>query len=830
MLRILLSICFVFVHLIIIGQTITPYTKLITNAEQLSSPFTHVKEGVSFENLLDGNPSSYWHSYYNTSISSKVHWIEVKLNTSINGYVCIYMHRRLQSSKDHPTRFQITASKDGLNWNEVGIVDMPFEGKGVAYSDAFYLNEKYLYIRVSALDCYPSFRTYWHVAEMQLYYIGNTNPQEISADSLRINEIQTTNIDQFIDPSFNYGSWIEIYNIGSTPVFLNDIVVKHTDSDGEIKQYTLGYAYKFLAPHTHLVLWFDHHYLEGNYGFNSHVNIPFKLDVEGGNIELINSDGNVIDSVTYPLLVSRCSYARCIDGKDKWAITSNPTPNRTNNDACFATNRLLAPIISQESTVFKGEQLSFSVEIPKGTSLRYTTDGSTPTSEHGCIATDGYFTVKETTIYRFVLVAEDKLPSKVVTRSFIKADNNYYLPILSISTHPDNLFSDTIGLYTKGTNGISGNGISTPCNWNMDWERPINIEYLIPEDETYKMVLNQECEFKIAGNYSRPLGGDKNWEAKPSFNLKSGKLYERLNSFDYPVFNSSKPFNKYKVLKVRNGGNDAKVRMTDAVYHEIFRRSGFNVNCQAWQPSHVFINGKYLGMLNLRETNNKNYAESEYGIDTDDVDQFELNGAKGYEQKEGTNESFKSWLERTKIVAKNPENEESWLSVCEIVDVDQFCNYMAAEIYMGSGDWITNNNNIKGFASRNPNGKFRLMMLDLDAAFAYTDMLHLIHGLLSKNDSRYADNNGVNYLVEIFFNMLEYEPFQKQFIDAYCIVAGSVFNPSYCKNVIDDIALYIAPALKLEEQSPQTKATQIYSKIADPVARTARMQTLQDFF
>ena len=40
------------------------------------------------------------------------------------------------------------------------------------------------------------------------------------AKSLVINEIQVTNIDQFIDPSFNYGGWIELYNPTNNPVNL----------------------------------------------------------------------------------------------------------------------------------------------------------------------------------------------------------------------------------------------------------------------------------------------------------------------------------------------------------------------------------------------------------------------------------------------------------------------------------------------------------------------------------------------------------------------------------------------------------------------------------
>jgi hypothetical protein len=346
----------------------------------------------------------------------------------------------------------------------------------------------------------------------------------------------------------------------------------------------------------------------------------------------------------------------------------------------------------------------------------------------------------------------------------------------------------------------------------------------------YKMVLNQECEFKISGGFSRAYGGDDKWQMKSSFTLKSGKLYEGLNSFDYPLFEKAKAFNKYKVFKVRNGGNDTYVRLTDAAFHEIYRRSNFNINYQCWQPAHIFMNGEYLGMLNLREANNKYFAEGEYGIDTDDVDQFELNGELGYEQKTGSKDSFMNWLNRTKELALDPTNEALWQAVCEVVDVDEFCNYMAAEIYMGGGDWLTNSNNIKGFANPANGGKYHLVMFDLDSTYGSTNMIQSVFDLLHRYDHRYADNNGVSYLAEILFNMLQYEPFKKQFIDAFCIVAGSVLEPARCKEIIDEMANYTAEALKLEGHSPQSVATQIYNKIADTNGRTSRHKNLQNFF
>ena len=49
---------------------------------------------------------------------------------------------------------------------------------------------------------------------------GRTNSQVI------INEIQVANVDMFIDPSFNYGGWIEFYNPTAQPADLGGVYLQ----------------------------------------------------------------------------------------------------------------------------------------------------------------------------------------------------------------------------------------------------------------------------------------------------------------------------------------------------------------------------------------------------------------------------------------------------------------------------------------------------------------------------------------------------------------------------------------------------------------------------
>lgn len=187
-----------------------------------------------------------------------------------------------------------------------------------------------------------------------------------------------------------------------------------------------------------------------------------------------------------------------------------------------------APIINKDSQLFTSSFIA-RVTIPDGATLKYTTDGTTPSATNGQVSTTGRFTVNTTTTYRFRLFQDGMLPSEVITRSYIYKDKEFKLPVISVVTDPVNLYDDSLGVYVKGVNGRPGNGQSTPCNWNMEWDRPVNFEYITPDG---KMAFNQEVDFAMCGGWSRA------W-LPHSFKLKAAKVYEGRNSLNYQFLQAS---------------------------------------------------------------------------------------------------------------------------------------------------------------------------------------------------------------------------------------------------------------------------------------------------
>lgn len=617
-----------------------------------------------------------------------------------------------------------------------------------------------------------------------------------------INEIQVANVDMFIDPSFNYGSWVELYNSSADTITLADMVLRHTGADGTLEEQRLTARHGTLMPKGFCVLWFDHNSKDGYYGKNAGMQIPFKMDADGGVVELTDATKNILDAVSYPPAVTRCSYARVKNGGKDWGYTSMPTPSRSNDTSIFAEERLQMPETNVKGRVFK-EPFSLKVNIPAGTTLYYTTDGATPVPGTSQVSNTGIFTVNETSMYRFMLTKEGYLNSPVTTRSFIKKNQEYYLPIVSVTTHPDNLFGDSIGLYVGGVNGRTGNNMSKAMNQNMDWERPVNVEYLVPDQQTgqWQEALNQGALFSIFGGWTRFNGGDENFQYKPSFKLKADKMVEGLNFYPYPVF-AEKPYIKNKTLLVRNGGQDQHGRIWDAVIQELLLSSGIHLDCQAAQPAHIFLDGLPLGMFNLREASNRNYAYSNYGIGSDEVDQWE----NEFQVKAGDSKIYSTWYTLCQKLGKDPSNTTLWESICDIVDIDEYCNYMAAEIYMGNLDWLRGGlKNIKGFHCNKDDGKIHIVVFDLDGCFGDTDMIEQIYRKGSGRSS------------EIFKNMMKYPPFRQQFLDTYCMMGGSIFLPERCIPIIRQWEANIAPALEWENNEPHTKADKLCNILTDRV-------------
>lgn len=616
----------------------------------------------------------------------------------------------------------------------------------------------------------------------------------VEVGSVIINEIMPANIDLFVDPSWNYGGFVELYNPTLTTATMGGCYV--SDDPENLLKWRMPLAVGNMSAKGYFTIWFD------NNDKYAPTQCPFKLDVDGGTIYISNSAGTLLASQDYPPAYRRCSYARVTDGADEWEWTGTPTPGATNNGSRFASEQLESPVADKKGQVFIGT-LQVMVGIPDGATLRYTTDGSVPTLSNGFTSYTGVFSITQSVAYRFRLFKDGYLPSDVVTHSYIYNDKNFNIPILSVVTDRSNLYGADYGIFVQGNgHGIRGRGQSVKSNWNMDWERPVSMEYFADADE---VSFAQEVNMSPCGGWSRA------WTPH-SFKLKANKVYG-LKYMPYAFFDD-KPYIKNKSLQVRNGGNDTSCRIIDPALQEIVSRSGLNVDGQAYQPAFVYINGEPYSVLNIREPNNKHFAYANRGLDDDEQDQFEYSPDSGYVQMEGTREAF----ERLYELSANAADANVYEQIKQLLDIDEFINYMAVEMYLGSSDWLNNSNNTKAYRPRIEGGKFRFVLFDLDAYGGTNEFAEVENTNWQTLDKLYDCDVSAYYkeieLTTIWLNLLNNKSFRKQFIDSFCLVTGSVFNPDRCRAIVNELADRAYTAMRQMGGSPWNSANGIINAMS----------------
>ncbi len=611
---------------------------------------------------------------------------------------------------------------------------------------------------------------------------------------LVINEVMASNAGEVMSPAINFDSWIEVYNPDDVGVNLAGMYLSNDASNPQL--WKMPNDMGVVPAKGFKVIWLGSNEIKTNQA-------PFKLDCDGGTIVLSDRNGTVITKQNYPEAMSRTAYARKTDGGDEWGWTATPTPEATNTTAVFANKRLDPPVVDKGSQLFKST-LSIKVDIPEGTTLRYTTDGSVPTPESSS-STSGRFTISKTTNYVFRLFQDGYLPSVPVTRSYIKTDDTYTIPIISIVGNTKYFSDPKIGIDCEGdgTNGKSGNGQDLPRNYNMDWDRPVNFSFLSPDGQ---MLFNQDVNISVSGGWTRSI-------SPRSMKLKSNKIFDGQNRFDFSFF-PQKPYIRNKQLVIRNGGNDYwnnGARFMDGALETIIQRSGIDLDVQSYVPVIEYVNGELRGVLNMREPNNDKYAYANFGYDDEELDAFE-----NKEFKNGNDEAYKHLCDLGWQLEDN--KPEIYEEIKALLDVDEFINYMAVELYIGNDDWP--NNNVKGYRSQ-LDGRFRFVSFDLDYAFNPWN-----HTFASSLDNYRRNNDERVEMIVLFVNLLKNSSFRKQFIDTFCLVAGSVFEVERANSIVDELLADVTPMTDLMKQkrlnnghNPDRSANKIKSELSNRLSK-----------
>ena len=402
--------------------------------------------------------------------------------------------------------------------------------------------------------------------------------------------------------------------------------------------------------------------------------------------------------------------------------------------------------------------------------IYYTKDGKRPS--HRSRRYKRPISISKNTVIRAIAYRKGKKGS-VYTQTFFIGEDIPTIPVVSVTITPSLLFNEEYGLYVEGEQADS-----SYYKWGANyWSRREIRAHLEFFETDGSGVLSQECGFRLFGGMSRQL-------AQKSMTFVARGKYGDTR-FRHPIFGSDgKNKNKYFVL--RNSGSD---------WGHSFFRDGFmtalvedwDLEKQAYRPAHVYLNGKYWGLYNLREKINRHFIDDYHDIKKDSVDIMQHR----FSRKRGSRTHYKQLLKYLDTVDMQSVHVMNRLD--EMMDVDNFMMYKLAQIYFDNKDA---GGNIKYWRPQEDKGRWRWILYDTDWGF----------GL---NNPQAYENNSLDFHTErdgpswpnpvwstfILRKLLKNDAFRQKFINAFIDEIKCTFDPVYVVKIIEAFERNLEPEI-----------------------------------
>lgn len=497
------------------------------------------------------------------------------------------------------------------------------------------------------------------------------------------------------------------------------------------------------------------------------------------------------------------------------------------------TAGMAQPRFSQPHGLYEESSLTVTVTpTDAAAEVRYTTDGSAP-DETSTLYT-GALTLTGTTLLRAVEVKEGAVSSGIVTASYIfvssvlsqsnhpegypstwgsysqisgTATADYemdpemtgdetlrpkiieglkQLPILSVVTNKDYFFSHEVNEETGGIYIYTGPPVGD--NTGKGWTRPCSAE-LFGGSQNHDLSVN--CGIKLHGGHGRLA--EKN--PKHSFRLVFKKAYGP-SSLEYNLFGEGEP-DKFGQLVLRchfgnswqhwGEDNRQKAQYTRDVWARRMQRKMGHTSVNALYV-HLFLNGMYWGIYNIAERVDDQYGKSHLGGKKSDIDvvKIEEDDGVGLEASEGTLASWNEMIAAVDKVADDPSSEEAYEKVTQLLDIDNFIDYMLINQYAGNYDWDWHNwYAIRSNAAGSPG--FRFLCWDSEMIFSNAD-----ENVMSRNTG--------NAPTGIFNKLLKNQNFSLQYLNRAneVLTADGLLGQNTVVEVWDSLYNNISMALYCE--------------------------------
>ncbi len=352
------------------------------------------------------------------------------------------------------------------------------------------------------------------------------------------------------------------------------------------------------------------------------------------------------------------------------------------------------------------------------------------------------------------------------------------LPVFSITMDPDDLWGTEYGIHAIGDD-------TEAPNFREKWFRMAHMEFF-RNTSREQPDLRDIYLLRLYGSSSR------------GFPLKSFALYakepaseERIpNHFFFEGSAGDVP-DFYSIVLRSSGGDAERTLFRDGMMAGL--ATGYDVDKQDFQPSVVFLNGQYWGILNIREKINEYFLEDNHGIDPDAVDVVEGAYSSSFQINEGDAAGSNELLA---LAQSLPSGIEPIIQKAEdLLDIDSMIDYFIFQSFYNNTDWPWSN--AKFWRSVDDEVKWRWILYDTDAGFDttgyWTGSLERVSGTPDFNSFTYLLGEEFNndLFSSLFKNLMKQEVYFNRMVFRYEELLETVFTTENLLQAVERHAVWI---------------------------------------
>ena len=615
-----------------------------------------------------------------------------------------------------------------------------------------------------------------------VYIPRDTAVEWMGNSALRITEVVSINLD-WLDEDGDDPAWVEIYNAGDSVADLNGYYLV------ESKEKTRKWAFgpEAIKPKSFRNVFISKKNIPkaseaqdvGDRHYRTHTN--WKLDKNGGTIYLIDKYYRIRDTVQFPVLEPGMSWGR-IDGGG-WRYMDKPTPEAPNTEADAYQGVVAKFNFGSATAGFYNSPVTLKKpSLSDGTKIRCTKNGSLPNKDSEEFKSD--MVIDHSMVLRCAAYKDGYLTKEVVTNTYF-INEQVKMPVVAVTV-------DSVFFRENYVKCEASDPDECPKGMYADVERPVHVEFFEKGSDSKEKAWEIDAGISLMGNWSRV-------KDKKSVAIVMREKYQN-GRINYPLFPTNPDVTKYKAFNLRNNGNRFVIDyIADAMGGEILNGSG--VDYQRSRQVVVFYNGRYYGIHDMRERFNESYIESNYGIDSKTVDMVK-HLKDSLHANGGTADGYKQLLQFVGTNDFSGENNTNYAEVKQMMDVGNFADYMAAEIYIHNGDWP--NNNVRAW--RSPGQPWKFMIYDLDHGFGWQ------WGVDDPNGEKFNDGTNMftwikqgggnkpcketGCFANLYIQLIKNPDFKRLFINRSCAMWKGYLNGDRVAKVVGDMAGTIPEAEK----------------------------------